>query len=54
VQKAFDVDDHYGIIVLLKHRRQQYHFPLCDLEVTDEHSANYQVVQDYAVWFANR
>jgi uncharacterized protein YqgQ len=35
---VFDVDDHYGIIVLLKHRRQQYHFPLCDLEVTDVES----------------
>ncbi len=54
VHSVFDVDDHYGIIVLIKHGRQQYHFPLCDLEAADERSANYQLVHDYAVWFANR
>jgi len=54
VQKIFDVDDHYGIIVLLKHHRRQVHFPLCDLEVVDESAPNYEPVMDYAVWFANR
>jgi hypothetical protein len=54
VQRIFDVDDHYGLIVLIKHGRRQYHFPLCDLEVADENSPNYELVMDYAVWFANR
>jgi hypothetical protein len=54
VQKIFDVNDFYGVIVLLTHRRRQYHFPLCDLEVVDENSPNYELVSDYAVWFANR
>ena len=54
VRDIVAVDDLYGIIVRLTHRRRQYDFPLCDLEVTDEHSPNYQIVRDYAVWFANR
>lgn len=54
VRKIFDVDDLHGIIVLLTHRRREYHFPLCDLEVVDESSPNYEPVMDYAIWFANR
>jgi hypothetical protein len=49
VQKIFDVNDFYGVIVLLTHRRRQYHFPLCDLEVVDETSLNYELVSNYAV-----
>ncbi|MBM3130655.1 MAG: hypothetical protein FJ009_18750 [Chloroflexi bacterium] len=47
-------DEMYGIIVDLKMGRRKYAFPLCDLEATDKESANYQLVKDYAVWFANR
>jgi len=47
-------DELYGIIVDLKVGRRTYAFPLCDLETTDKKSANYQLVKDYAVWFANR
>lgn len=47
-------DDLYGIIVDLKVGRRKYAFPLCDLEATDKKSANYQLVNDYATWFANR
>ncbi|MGH9840870.1 MAG: calcium-binding protein [Blastocatellia bacterium] len=49
-----DVDEHYGIIVSTHDEQEMYHFPLCDMEVTDKRSANYQPVKDYAVWFANR
>jgi len=48
------VEDLYGILVRLRVRRGEYDFPLCDLEVVDKHSPNFQVVDDYAVWFANR
>lgn len=54
VQGISDVDDLYGIIARLRHDRERYTFPLCDLEVADEDSPNHQTVQDYAVWFANR
>jgi hypothetical protein len=40
------VDDLYGVIVDLRHGRRKYAFPLCDLEVIDEKSANYQIVRD--------
>jgi hypothetical protein len=49
-----DVDEHYGILVEILVDRQGGVFPLCDLEVTDTESANYQPVKDYAVWFANQ
>jgi hypothetical protein len=47
-------DDHYGLLVEGKRGRERFVFPLCDLEVTDKQSPNYQPVMDYAVWFANR
>jgi hypothetical protein len=48
------IDEKYGIIVDLKMGRRKYAFPLCDLEATDKKSANYQLVKDYVIWFANR
>jgi hypothetical protein len=47
------VDDLYGVIVDVRLGRFKYAHPLCDLEVLDKKSSNYQNVQDYAVWFAN-
>ena len=54
VQGMLSVDDLYGILVAVKRDGQIYHFPLCDLEVANLKSANYQPVKDYVVWFANR
>jgi len=48
------MDEKYGIIVDVKVGKRKYAFQLCDLEATDKKSANYQLVKDYAVWFANR
>lgn len=47
-------DEMYGIIVDVRLGRRKYAFPLCDLEAVDRKSANYQLVKDYATWFANR
>lgn len=47
-------EDLYGVIVKLRSGRKIYHFPLCDIEVLDEKSKNYQLVDDYRDWFANR
>jgi hypothetical protein len=49
-----DVDDTYGIFVEVTKGRDSYEFPLCDLEATDQKSKNYQLLRDYAVWYANR
>lgn len=54
VGKIFAVDDLYGVIVRVMYGHRKYDFPLCDLDVIDEDSPNYQVVDDYCVWFANR
>jgi ribosomal protein L7/L12 len=54
VQGIERIDDLYGVIIRSRYRQQRYDFPLCDLEATDERSMNYQQVQDYAVWYANR
>jgi Domain of unknown function (DUF6398)/Calcium binding len=54
VTEITDVDEMYGIIVHLRVGRKSYHFPLCDLKVVDESSPNFQRVDDYRVWFANR
>lgn len=48
------VDDLYGVIVDVRYGRLKYACPLCDLEVLDKKSPNYQNVKDYAVWYANR
>jgi hypothetical protein len=54
VGKIFAVDDFYGVIVRVAYGHRKYDFPLCDLDVIDEGSPNYQIVDDYCVWFANR
>lgn len=48
------VDDSYGVIVKLRRGRNVYHFPLCDLKMVGRASAQKELVQLYAVWFANR
>ncbi len=54
VKSISGAEDLYGIIVSVRRGKERFDFPLCDLEVTDQVSANYQIVRDYVVWFANR
>ena len=49
-----NVDDRFGILATIKTKNSESGFPLCDLDVTDNRSANYQLINDYSVWFANR
>jgi hypothetical protein len=46
--------DMYGIIAKVKLDRKTYEFPLCDLEVMDKKSKDYQLINDYRIWFANK
>ena len=54
VERIVDIADLYGIIVEIKHERGVYTFHLCDLEATDQESANYDRLREYVVWYANR
>jgi hypothetical protein len=47
-------DEHYGVIVKLRRGRNVYHHPLCDLKMIGPASPQKDLVQLYAVWFANR
>ncbi|MCD4671902.1 MAG: calcium-binding protein [Anaerolineaceae bacterium] len=50
-----DIEDMYGILANIKAKRGKYYvFPLCDLKAIYPKSPNYQPLDDYAVWFANR
>lgn len=48
------VDTEHGIIVSVDHRGNSLDIPLSQLEPMDETSANFQLVDDYIVWFDNR
>lgn len=47
-------DDHYGVIINLKQGKKCFNFPLCNIRVTDKNSNDYQIVNDYSVWFVNK
>jgi len=48
-----DYDDMYGIFGIGKHEREAVTFPICNLEATNKKSKNYELLRDYAIWFAN-
>ncbi len=53
VKRISLVEDFYGIIVELRRGHNKYDHPLCDMEVINSESSNYQPVNDYCTWFAN-
>lgn len=46
--------DMYGVIASIRLNGKKYEFPLCDLEVIDKALTDYQLIEDYSIWFANR
>jgi hypothetical protein len=48
------VDDLYGIIVDVTVGRRKYAIPLSEVRVADDESPNFQPVENYRDWFANR
>jgi len=46
--------DMYGIIASIRLNGGKYEFPLCDLEIADKTKADFQLIDDYRTWFANR
>ena len=54
IHSILGYEDLYGIIAKIRFNGVVYHFPLCDVDVLDNKSKNYQVVNDYKNWFGNR
>jgi len=53
--KAFPhIVDIYGIIASIRLNGEKYEFPLCGLEVIDKTQKDFQLIDDYRIWFANR
>ena len=52
---ADKVDGWVGILVNVKRvsDKKKFTLPLAELEATDERSKNYQLLDDYSVWFVN-
>jgi hypothetical protein len=50
-----ETDEGYGISVNVKRvsDKRKFTLPLADLESTDNQSNNYQLLDDYSVWFVN-
>jgi Calcium binding len=48
------LDGTYGTIVAVKHKHGVNELPLCDLKATEAETETRLLVEDYAVWFANR
>ena len=45
------IHNEYGIMVSVKTAHKRFDFPLRDLQVCNKETPNYQLVDDYAVWF---
>ena len=50
-----ELDEGYGIPVKVKRvaDKRKFTLPLADLEATDKQSKNYQLLDDFSVWFVN-
>lgn len=49
-----EIDDPYGVMMRVKRKFSPFRLPLCDLKALDEASPNYEPVNLYTMWFANR
>jgi len=50
-----EINEDYGLFVDVKRTsdNKKFTLPLADLKASDEHSNNYQILEDYSVWFVN-
>ncbi len=50
-----DVDPNYGIFANVRRLsdKKKFVLPLADLEASEEKSTNYQLLDDFSVWFVN-
>ncbi|MEZ5584007.1 MAG: calcium-binding protein [Candidatus Competibacteraceae bacterium] len=50
-----EIDEGYGILANVRRvsDKRKFDLPLADLKTTDEQSKNYQLLDDFSVWFVN-
>ena len=50
-----EINEDYGLLVVVERisDNKKFTLPLADLKAIDEHSKNYQLLDDYSVWFVN-
>jgi hypothetical protein len=50
-----DIDEWYGLLARVQRAsdKKKFILPLADLKSTDRKSKNYQLLDDYSVWFVN-
>ena len=50
-----EINEDYGLLVDVKRTsdNKKFTLPLADLKAIEEHSKNYQLLDDYSVWFVN-
>lgn len=50
-----EIDENIGLLVKVRRTsdKKQFVLPLADLKATDEKHSNYQLLNDYSVWFVN-
>lgn len=54
IKSLTHIVDMYGVIASIRLNGKKYEFPLCDLEVIDKTRTDFQLIEDYGTWFANR
>ena len=54
IKSLSHIVDMYGIIASIRLNGKKYATPLCELEVIDKTNPNFQLIDDYNTWFANR
>jgi len=54
IKSLSNIVDLYGIIATINLNGKKIYNPLCDLKVADKKIADFQLIEDYRTWFANR
>ena len=54
IKSLHDFIDIYGIIAAISFNRTKHKCELCDLKVIDKTKSDFQLIEDYKTWFANR
>lgn len=52
--RSLDTHEYYGVMADVETNRKRFWFPLSDLEAVNKASANYELIYDYVIWYANR